>query len=200
MDDFGDNEGCLYQKERVGSMSSVFMSRSLDEVDHCDIPCPPGTFFDDNFTSLKHFTMETDYTEVTGLTLPVNAWAFSSNEQWSDDMISKMGKLTQIDMSDTVDFPHRPDLRLSVKAVMMATLDKNIEYLDLSNNYLDQDGGSTFVKFLEKNPHLKVFKINKCGLGLKTTELIAGALNKNPNLKLIEFQAAKNDFCADSMI
>ena len=79
LEGFDENEGCLYQKENVGPLSSLFISKSIPEIDNCEIPCPPLTYFDDNFTSLQHFTQGTDYAEVTGLKCPVNAWALSSN-------------------------------------------------------------------------------------------------------------------------
>ena len=44
--------GCLYQKESVGPMGSILLSRSMTEV-HQEIPvCPDETYFDDAIAAL----------------------------------------------------------------------------------------------------------------------------------------------------
>ena len=81
----------------------------------------------------------------------------------------------------------------------MAAVSAKIHHIDLSDNFLDFDGGRAFAAFLAENRTLEVLRVNNCSLGLKATEQIVEALTKNHELNLREFQAADNDFCEESM-
>lgn len=76
---------------------------------------------------------------------------------------------------------------MGIKSILMAAVDKNIQYIDLSDNFLDMDGGRAFSAFLAENNTLQVLKVNRCSLGLKATEQIIEALSKNSKLNLTEF-------------
>ena len=66
----------------------------------------------------------------------------------------------------------------------MAAVTKNIQQIDLSDNFLDIDGGRAFAAFLAENRSLQVLKVNRCSLGLKATEQVVEALVKNHDLNL----------------
>ena len=85
-------------------------------------------------------------------------------------MVSNMKSLRKFDLSDTVNYRHRSDLCMGIKSILMAAVTKNIEYINLSDNFLDMDGGRAFAAFLAENKSLKVLKVNNCSLGLKATE------------------------------
>ena len=161
---------CLYQKESVGPMGSILLSKSLDEV-HLEVPvCPDGIFFDDAVEALQFFTKGTDLTKITSLKCHTNTWGLSANNWFADEMVGKMNNLTKFDLSDTVNYRHRSDLCMGIKAILMAAVANNIEYIDLSDNFLDMDGGRAFATFLAENKTLQVLKVNRCSLGLKATD------------------------------
>lgn len=110
-----------------------------------------------------------------------------------------MTNLTRFDLSDTVNYRHRSDLCMGIKSILMAAVAVNIEYIDLSDNFLDMDGGRAFAAFLAENTTLKVLKVNRCSLGHKATEQVVEALIKNHDLNLLEFEASGNDFDIDAM-
>lgn len=199
LEDVETNSGCLYQKESVGPMGSILLSCSMSEI-HQEIPvCPDGVYFDDAVEALQKFTKGSDLTKITSLKCHTNTWGLSSNNWFADEMVSNMKSLRKFDLSDTVNYRHRSDLCMGIKSILMAAVTKNIEYINLSDNFLDMDGGRAFAAFLAENRSLKVLKVNNCSLGLKATEQIVEALTKNSALNLTEFQAANNDFCIDSM-
>lgn len=138
-------------------------------------------------------------TKITSLKCHVNTWGLSSNNWFADEMVSNMKSLTKFDLSDTVNYRHRSDLCMGIKSILMAAVKMEIRYIDLSDNFLDMDGGRAFAAFLAENRSLEVLKVNRCSLGLKATEQVIEALSKNHALNLREFEAAGNDFCVDSM-
>jgi Ran GTPase-activating protein (RanGAP) involved in mRNA processing and transport len=75
-----------------------------------------------------------------------------------------MKYLEKIDMSDTINYRHRSDTVQGIKAILLTAVipDKNVWYLDLSNNDLEHDGAKYFTEFLEKSQSLKVLKVNNC--------------------------------------
>lgn len=166
--DFED--GCLYQKDKVGPMGSILLSRSISEI-HQEIPvCPDGIYFDDAVAALKDFTKGSDLGKITSLKCHVNTWGLSSNNWFADEMVSKMKNLNKFDLSDTVNYRHRSDLCMGIKSILMAAVKNDIQYIDLSDNFLDMDGGRAFAAFLSENRSLQVLKVNRCSLGLKATE------------------------------
>lgn len=184
LEDDDNLSGCLYQKESVGPMGSILLSRSNSEV-HQEIPvCPEGVYFDDAVAALKDFTKGSDLTKITSLKCHTNTWGLSANNWFADEMVTNMKSLTKFDLSDTVNYRHRSDLCMGIKSILMAAVTKNIQQIDLSDNFLDIDGGRAFAAFLAENRSLQVLKVNRCSLGLKATEQIVEALVKNHDLNL----------------
>ena len=87
---------------------------------------------------------------------------------------------------------------MSTKALLAAV--GEIDFLDLSENFLDADGARAFSEFLSTNKTLKVLKINGCKLGDKTLEMMLEALSKNPSLQLSELHMARNDFSDSDLL
>jgi hypothetical protein len=54
-------------------------------------------------------------------------------------------------MSDTINYRHRSDVGMGIKSILFtaAAPEKNIWYLDISNNDLEHDGARHFTEFLE---------------------------------------------------
>ena len=92
----------------------------------------------------------------------MNSWGLSSNNYFSEDIVSKMKGLTKIDFSDTINYRHRSDLCMGIKSLLLSAVTCNIEKLDVSNNFLDLDGGRAFKEFLEQNKSLKTLMVNNC--------------------------------------
>ena len=74
-----------------------------------------------------------------------------------------MKNLKRLDTSDTLKYRQRSDLCMSTRSLLAAV--GKIEFLDLSENFLDSDGARAFSEFLSTNDSLKVLKINGCKLG-----------------------------------
>jgi Ran GTPase-activating protein (RanGAP) involved in mRNA processing and transport len=126
----------------------------MNEV-HLEIPvCPEGIFFDDAVEALSNFTKGTDISKITSLKCHTNTWGLSSNNWFADEIVANMKSLTKFDLSDTVNYRHRSDLCMGIKSILMAAVTNNIEYIDLSDNFLDMDGGRAFAAFLAENKSL----------------------------------------------
>lgn len=59
--------------------------------------------------------------------------------------------------------------------------------INLSDNFLDQDGARSFAAFLNENNTLQTLIINNCSLGQKSCEMVVESLDKNKNLKILDF-------------
>jgi len=98
-----------------------------------------------------------------------------------------MTSLNKIDFRDTINYRHRSDLCMGIKSLLLAATTCNIEKIDVSDNFLDVDGGRAFQAFLEKNKTLKTLNVNNCSLGHKAIEQIVEALDKNKYMQLVDF-------------
>jgi Ran GTPase-activating protein (RanGAP) involved in mRNA processing and transport len=85
-----------------------------------------------------------------------------------------MSNLKTLDTSDTLKFRQRSDLCMSTKALLAAV--GQIEFLNLSENFLDTDGARAFAEFLSTNKSLKVLKINGCKLSDQSLEMMLESL------------------------
>ena len=105
-----------------------------------------------------------------------------------------MKNLTKIDFSETLNGIPRSDICQSVNNMLNACSSFRIEYLNLSDNFLDYDGARGFNQFLSTNTTIKTLKLDNCKLGLKSCQMMLTAVEKNSKLKLKEFSASGNDF------
>jgi len=133
-----------------------------------------------------------DLQSVTSITLGGNSYGTAACEWISDNILKNCVNLQKINFSDMFTQRLRSDLPNSLKILMTSVLDKPIESVDLSHNAFGPDGVRSFQEFLIKCPTLKVLNVTNCGLGPKGGEMIAEAMDKNPNLKLREFSASRD--------
>lgn len=92
---------------------------------------------------------EIEFKEVTSVKFHTNTWGLSSCNYFAENILSKMRNLKKLDTSDTLKFRQRSDLCMSTRALLGAA--GKIEYLDLSENFLDSDGARAFAEFLSQN-------------------------------------------------
>ena len=88
----------------VSNMSSVLMSRSLEES---HFECPPNAqkkLYDEAVEELEGFCKDIDLKSLTSIKYHANSWGLSSNNYFADDVISKMSNLRKIDFSDTIHY------------------------------------------------------------------------------------------------
>ena len=96
----------------------------------------------------------------------------------------KLKNLEEIDMSDTVQFRHRPDLCKSIRALLSEAADLKITKLNLKDNLLEADGARSFVDFLKENKTLQVLNVKNCGMEDKSMKLMLDAFKENPSISL----------------
>lgn len=88
---------------------------------------------------------------------------------------------------------------MSTSAMLAFCQDLKITHIDLSDNFLDVDGGKSFNDFLWTNSHLKCLRLTGCKLGKRTAELMLECWEENKNLRIEELYLNKNDFDEKSM-
>ena len=76
--------------------------------------------------------------------------------------------------------------------MMVKLQPKNLVEIDLSDNAFGPDGIRAFECVLKTGNCLKVFKVTNCGLSPAGGELIAAAMNENPELRLTTFHAGRS--------
>lgn len=119
----GSDESCLYQKssEPLGAMSSVFSQKKGSTINHLEIP--PNfdkKLFDEAVAVIKGICEKIDLSNVQSLKYHINTWGLSSNNWFADNMVHKMKRLNAIDFSDTVNYQHRSDMCMGIKAILSA--------------------------------------------------------------------------------
>jgi Ran GTPase-activating protein (RanGAP) involved in mRNA processing and transport len=157
------------------------MKREYPEFCHLEVDeNSKQLLYDDAVNFLKKSCQDIEFEEINSLKFHANTWGLSSSNYFKDDILSKMINLKKLDLSDTLKCRQRSDLCMSIKALLSVV--KDIDTLDLSENFLDTDGARAFVDFLSTNSTLKVFKINGCKLNDESLEMMFEAISKNPKL------------------
>lgn len=83
---------------------------------------------------------------------------------------------------------------MSIRAMLSFASDKNITKLNVDNNELDEDGARAFEEFLENNSSLQVLRASNCGLGVKSMEMMATALENNQTgVNVTQLYLSKNN-------
>lgn len=101
-------------------------------------------------------------------------------------------KLTKINFNDMFVGRKREELPISLEILIRSLMNKQIEYLNLSDNAFGPDGIRSFDFLLESMTSLTTLKVSNCGLGPEGGVMIAEALNKNSALKLKSFSAGRD--------
>lgn len=135
--------------------------------------------FDEALEELDEICYKLELDAITSLTFHINTWGMSCSKHFGEKYMSKMGKLTRLEWADTIHAKPRSDLCMSTAAILLPCKDHKIEYLDMSDNFLDHDGGKAFNEFLWGNSNLKVLKLNNTKVGKRTAELLLEAFEEN---------------------
>ena len=106
--------------------------------------------------------------------------------------ISQLSNLTKVNYRDLFVSRLKEDLPISLKFLMESLLDKNITYLDLSDNAFGPTAINSFNFFLEKNKSLKELYLENNGLGPEGGEEVANSLLKNNDMKLSLIKINRN--------
>lgn len=83
---------------------------------------------------------------------------------------------------------------------MLRLLPKNLVEVDLSDNAFGPDGIKAFECILKTGSSLKIFKVTNCGHSPAGGQLMAAAMNENPELKLTTFHAGRSRLETDGII
>lgn len=150
--------------------------------------------YDEAVSVLREYCQGQALESVTSIKFHANTWGLSSCNWFADEIVTKMRKLQVLDFSDTVHSQHRSDLCMGIKAILTAATDKEIEFIDLSDNDLDFDGARAFYQFLSKSSSIKRIKATNCNLGDKSATMILEAVKLNPKLMLKNIDISGNNF------
>lgn len=138
--------------------------------------------YDEAIEELDEICQKLNYSTITSLKFHTNSWGMSCGKHFGENYLSKCKNLTKLDFSDTINYKARSDLCMSTAAMLVFCEDFKIETIDLSNNFLDVDGGKSFNEFLWKNSHLKTLKLTGCKLGKRTAEMLLECWEENKDL------------------
>lgn len=100
--------------------------------------------------------------------------------------------MTRVDFNDLFVGRKLDELPGSLEVLVRALMNKEITYLDLSNNAFGPAGIRSFDFLLREMSSLKVLKVTNCGLGPEGGEMIANALAENKDLRLVQFSAGRD--------
>lgn len=126
-------------------LSSVF-SKKYGQVEiYLEIPeNKEKKLYDEAVAVLKESCSNKELDTITSIKFHANSWGLSACNWFADEIVSKMIHLKVLDFSDTIHYRHRSDLCKGIKAILTAATDKQIEFIDLSDNDLEEDGAIIF--------------------------------------------------------
>jgi hypothetical protein len=183
-----------YNTLALGPMSSILTSKKMDTY-HYEVPeNDKALIFDEAIEELGEICAKIECAEITSMTFHVNSWGMSCSKYFAENAMVKMTKLTRLLWADTIKYKPRSDLCMSIAAMLFICKDHKIEYIDLSDNFMDHDGGKAFNEWMWTNSSLKVIKLTNTKVGKRTAELFLEAWEENKNLKIEEFYLSKNEF------
>ena len=129
--------------------------------------------------------------KITGIDLSENSIGTECAKVLKDP-ISQLSNLTKVNYRDLFVSRLKEDLPISLKFLMESLLDKNITYLDLSDNAFGPTAINSFNFFLEKNKSLKELYLENNGLGPEGGEEVANSLLTNNDMKLSLIKINRN--------
>ena len=110
-----------------------------------------------------------------------------------------MPDLACLDARKTLQTPNRSDVPMGINCMLMAAYHK-LRWIDISHNYLGDDGARAFVSFLEISKMIETMRMNSCGMEAKSCEMMAESIAKNSDLKIREIQASNNKFGKEGFV
>ena len=178
--------------------SFVMYQRKSDEYLEISPNLEP-LYFDDAIDLLKDSCKRINLKSLTGVRYHANTWGFSSTNWFATNILPQMPDLECLDCQKTLVTPNRSDVPMGINSMLMAVHTK-LRFVDMSHNFLSEDGARAFTSFLEISKTIKTLRINNCGMEAKSCEMIAESITKNPELKLTEIQAKNNKFGKDGFL
>ncbi len=121
--------------------------------------------------------------KIETLELSTNSLGFDVAKALSEE-IKKIENLKNVNYRDIFVGRKKTDLPASLKEIMLAIEDKNIELLDLSDNAFGPIGVKSFDFFICKTDTLKELYLENNGLGPEGAESLAETLLANDKIKL----------------
>lgn len=106
----------------------------------------------------------------------------------------KMLNLSRLEWKETLKCKPRSDICMSIAAMLFICKDHKIEYIDLTDNLLEADGGKAINEWLWVNNSLKVLNLTNTKVSKRTAELLLEAWEENQSLQIEEFYLANNEF------
>ena len=175
-------------------MSSILTAKKI-QVFHYEVPAnEKNLIFDEAIEELTEICEKIPCEEITSLTFHTNSWGMSCSKYFGEKAMVKMTNLTRLEWADIIKAKPRSDLCMSTAAMLYICKDHKIEYIDLSDNLLEADGGKAFNEWLWTNSSLKVLKLTNTKVGKRTAELLLEAWEENKDLQIEEFYLANNEF------
>ena len=89
-----------------------------------------------------------------------------------------MPDLDTLDCRKTLNTPNRSDVPMGISSMLLAAHSK-LRVVDMSHNFLAEDGARAFASFIEISKTIKVLRMNSCGMAAKSCEMIAESALKN---------------------
>jgi Ran GTPase-activating protein 1 len=154
------------------------------------IPCQ-GKFFDKVDKDLEQYFEFLDHERVASFELSGNSFGLEACGWIAENVLINCVNLQEVNFSDIFTTRERKDLPPSLKVMVDAILDKPIKSINLSHNAFGPDGVNAYTHFLETCPALEILNVTNCGLGPEGGKLLAKAMLKNYNMKLIEFYGSR---------
>jgi len=88
---------CLYEKGRVGPLSSIFRIKYGETITHLDVPHnEKALLYDRAVDQLKEWTKRIDTKSVTSLSHQTTTWGLSSNIWFAENKMKKFKKLVDL--------------------------------------------------------------------------------------------------------
>lgn len=132
------------------------------------------------------------FENVNSITLSGNSYGHDACSWIAAEVLAHCNNLHIVDFRDIFTQRKREELPGSLKVLIDAISDKPITHLDLSENAFGPDGVASFMDFLSSCSTLTTLKLNNNGLSGKAGEMLAEAITKNDNQRLVEFRAIRN--------
>jgi Ran GTPase-activating protein (RanGAP) involved in mRNA processing and transport len=138
---------------------------------------------------MERICKEIDYESTQSVRFHVNSWGLSACQWFAETILPKMEKLIHLDLSETKGFQNRSDVCMSTKALLEPLVNNQIYFLNVSNNFFDEDGARAFSDFLEKNKSLEILIAKKCGMNSQSCEMLAEVAKSNSQIpiKVLDF-------------
>ena len=153
----------------------------------------PGKVKWDDIKDLEQMISEIleNKSKITSLELTHNSIGIECAKKLSS-AISLIENLSSVNYRDLFVSRLKEDLPISLKYLMESLLDKNISFLDLSDNAFGPTAIPSFDFFLKNASSLEHLELENNGLGPEGAEMVCNALLQNNKIKLKTIKINRN--------